>query len=156
MNKAKSPVNETLDESNHDSSKAPAHESSNASFNASTNYRTRIVSALSEIGQAQWDALVQAQADTNPFLSLAFLNALHESGSASGKSGWQPQFLTIWRADDDKASGDLVAALPLYVKSHSYGEYVFDWAWADAYERNGLEYYPKLLSAIPFLSLIHI
>ena len=146
MNKAKSPVNETSDDSTNESSSEPAHESSNAS----TNYRTRIVSALSEIGQVQWDALVQTQAEANPFLSFAFLNALHESGSASGKSGWQPQFLTIWRADDDKAGGDLVAALPLYVKSHSYGEYVFDWAWANAYERNGLEYYPKLLSAIPF------
>ena len=69
---------------------------------------------------------------------------MHESGSASEKSGWQPQYLTIWQNDS------LVAAMPLYVKFHSYGEYVFDWAWADAYRRNGLEYYPKLLSAIPF------
>jgi predicted N-acyltransferase len=138
MNKAQPPNNEIPGESSRASSKAPA------------NYRTRIVSVLSEIGQLQWDALVQAQADVNPFLSFAFLNALHESGCASAKSGWQPQFLTIWRTDDDKTEDDLVAALPLYIKSHSYGEYVFDWAWADAYERNGLQYYPKLLSAIPF------
>lgn len=114
------------------------------SVNQFVNYRTRIVSSLSEIGQNAWDALVQRQADANPFLSYAFLDALHESGSASVKSGWQPQFLTLWREQE------LAAALPLYAKGHSYGEYVFDWAWADAYERNGLQYYPKLLSAIPF------
>src|SRR6476661_5841642 len=108
------------------------------------NYRTRIVSSLSEIGQPEWDRLASMQADANPFLSYAFLHALHESGSASRKSGWQPQYLTLWQ---DQA---LAAAMPLYVKSHSYGEYVFDWAWADAYRRNGLTYYPKLLSAIPF------
>ncbi|MGE5651669.1 MAG: GNAT family N-acetyltransferase [Bacillota bacterium] len=108
------------------------------------NYRTRIVSALSEIGQAAWDALVSVQAERNPFLSYAFLAALHETGCAAPDSGWQPQYLTLWRGNE------LCAALPLYVKSHSYGEYVFDWAWADAYRRNGLAYYPKLLSAIPF------
>jgi predicted N-acyltransferase len=107
-------------------------------------YLTRIVSSLSEVGQPAWDALVNQQPDANPFLSFAFLHAMHESGSASVKSGWQPQYITIWRDDD------LVAALPLYAKSHSYGEYVFDWAWADAYQRSGMEYYPKLLSAIPF------
>lgn len=114
------------------------------SVNQFVNYRTRIVSSLSEIGQNAWDALVQLQSDANPFLSYAFLDALHESGSASVKSGWQAQFLTLWHEQE------LVAALPLYAKGHSYGEYVFDWAWADAYERNGLQYYPKLLSAIPF------
>ena len=108
------------------------------------NYRTRIISSLAEIGAAAWDALIAAQADGNPFLSYAFLHALHESGCASGQSGWQPQYLTLWQ------DGQLAAALPLYLKFHSYGEYVFDWAWADAYQRNGLEYYPKLLSAIPF------
>ncbi len=109
-----------------------------------TDYRTRIVSSLSEIGQPAWDALLALQADANPFLSFAFFDALHESGSASLRTGWQPQFVTLW---DDAG---LAAALPLYAKGHSYGEYVFDWAWADAYERNGLDYYPKLLSAIPF------
>jgi predicted N-acyltransferase len=108
------------------------------------NYRTRIVSSLSEVGQPAWDALVGMQPDANPFLSFAFLDALHETGCASPQSGWQPQFLTLWQADR------LEAALPLYLKTHSYGEYVFDWAWADAYRRNGLDYYPKLLSAIPF------
>jgi predicted N-acyltransferase len=112
------------------------------------NYRTHIVSSLSEIGQAPWDALVATQgppaASPNPFLSYAFLHALHESGSASAKTGWQPQYIALYEGDT------LAAALPLYVKDHSYGEYVFDWAWADAYQRHGLEYYPKLLSAIPF------
>ncbi len=108
------------------------------------NYRTRIVSSLSEIGQATWDALVATQAERNPFLSFAFLDALHESGCASAATGWQPHYLTLWH------DGYLAAALPLYVKSHSYGEYVFDWAWADAYRRSGLAYYPKLLAAIPF------
>src|SRR5476649_743412 len=92
------------------------------------NYRTGIVSSLAEIGEPAWKELLALQGDANPFLSYAFLHALHESGSASADTGW----------------------LPLYVKSHSYGEYVFDWAWADAYQRNGLDYYPKLLSAIPF------
>jgi predicted N-acyltransferase len=108
------------------------------------NYRTRIIGSLAEAGQPQWDGLLALQEDANPFLSFAFLDALHASGSAERKSGWQPQFLTLWQDDT------LAAALPLYVKSHSYGEYVFDWAWADAYRRNGLDYYPKLLSAIPF------
>ena len=108
------------------------------------NYRTHIVSSLAEIGQAAWDELVAMQDKANPFLSYAFLHALHESGSASAATGWQPQFLALYDGDQ------LAAAMPLYVKSHSYGEYVFDWAWADAYQRNGVEDYPKLLSAIPF------
>jgi uncharacterized protein len=108
------------------------------------NYRTHIASSLSEIGQAAWDELAAKQENNNPFLSFAFLDALHESGSACADTGWQPQFLALF--DGDR----LAAAMPLYVKMHSYGEYVFDWAWADAYHRNGVEYYPKLLSAIPF------
>ena len=109
-----------------------------------SNYRTRVLSSLAEAGQQAWDALVSLQSEANPFLSYAFLHAMHESGSASEDTGWQPQYLTLWEEDT------LVAALPMYAKLHSYGEYVFDWAWADAYRRNGHEYYPKLLSAIPF------
>jgi predicted N-acyltransferase len=112
------------------------------------NYRTHIVSSLSEIGQAAWDGLVALQQSPNPFLSYSFLHALHESGSATPETGWQPQFIVLYEPGDDGER--LAAALPLYVKGHSYGEYVFDWAWADAYQRNGLDYYPKLLSAIPF------
>jgi hypothetical protein len=110
------------------------------------NYRTCIVSSLSEIGDSAWDGLAAAQSTgaLNPFLRYAFLHAMHESDCASQHSGWLPQYLTLWQSEQ------LAAAMPLYVKSHSYGEYVFDWAWADAYQRHGLEYYPKLLSAIPF------
>ena len=103
-------------------------------------YRTSVLATLADVAPADWDRLAAG----NPFLSHAFLHALHESGSASAETGWQPQFLALWDKDG------LAAAMPLYVKSHSYGEYVFDWAWADAYHRNGIEYYPKLLSAIPF------
>ena len=108
------------------------------------NYRTHIVSSLLEVGESAWDALLACQPQPNPFLSYAFLHALHESGSAAVEAGWQPQFIVLYDGEQ------LAAALPLYVKMHSYGEYVFDWAWADAYERNGLDYYPKLLSSIPF------
>jgi predicted N-acyltransferase len=79
--------------------KAEPTASANATFptRCSRNYRTRIVSSLSEIGQLAWDALLALQSDANPFLSFAFLDALHESGSASIRSGWQPQFVTFWR-----------------------------------------------------------
>jgi predicted N-acyltransferase len=99
---------------------------------------------LSDIGRPAWDELAGMQDDANPFLSFAFLDALHESGSASARTGWRPQYLSLWQDEQ------LAAAMPLYQKMHSYGEYVFDWAWAEAYARNGLDYYPKLLSAIPF------
>ena len=100
----------------------------------------RVLDDLSVVPAADWDRLAGEQ----PFLRHAFLHALHETGCASGATGWMPQYLSAWR------NNELVAALPLYLKTHSYGEYVFDWAWADAYERCGLTYYPKLLSAIPF------
>nr|WP_315482124.1 GNAT family N-acetyltransferase [uncultured Undibacterium sp.] len=109
-----------------------------------SHYRMRLVDSLSEIGQANWDGLLQLQTKPNPFLSYAFLHALHESGSASTKTGWTPRFISIWNDQE------LMAAMPLYEKSHSYGEYVFDWAWANAYHQHGVAYYPKLLSAIPF------
>ena len=73
-----------------------------------------------------------------------YLCALHDSGSAISRTGWAPLFVTLERGQR------IVAACPLYAKNHSYGEYVFDWAWADAYQRHGLDYYPKLLCAIPF------
>ncbi|HET6724595.1 MAG TPA: GNAT family N-acetyltransferase [Gammaproteobacteria bacterium] len=100
----------------------------------------RIHAAIGEIPPADWDAL----AGDNPFLRHAFLNALETTGCASPKTGWQPAHLTL--EDGDR----LIGAMPLYVKSHSYGEFVFDWAWADAYQRHGLHYYPKLLCAVPF------
>ncbi len=108
------------------------------------NYRTGIVSSLAEIGESAWSALLELQGNANPFLSYAFLHALHESGCVSADTGWQARYLTLTQ------DGALAAAMPLYVKSHSFGEYVFDWAWAEAYQQHQLEYYPKLLSAIPF------
>jgi hypothetical protein len=104
----------------------------------------RIVDDPSSLPAAAWDALVDAQPSATPFVRHAYLAALHASRSAVAETGWLPQFMTLWRG------GELAAACPLYLKSHSYGEYVFDWAWADAYQRHGLPYYPKLLDAVPF------
>jgi uncharacterized protein len=112
----------------------------------STNYCTRIVSDLAEIPRTQWNALAALQS-RNPFVRHEFLHALHTTRCASEASGWEPQYLTLWAAED---TARLVAAAPLYRKHHSYGEYVFDWAWADAHQRNGIEYYPKWLVAVPF------
>ena len=95
---------------------------------------------LSAIDAATWDAL----APGHPFLSHTFLSALHETGCASRETGWQARYITAWR------DGGFVGAMPLYAKAHSYGEYVFDWGWADAYRRHGRRYYPKLVAAIPF------
>jgi predicted N-acyltransferase len=97
-----------------------------------------------EIDAARWNALVARQPSATPFVSIEYLRALHASGSAVAETGWAPHFLLLEKA------GELVAACPLYLKDHSYGEYVFDWAWADAYRRHGLDYYPKLTGAIPF------
>lgn len=95
---------------------------------------------LEAVAPTAWDALVHGQ----PLLSHAFLDALHATGCASARTGWRPAYLTAW------SGNRLTGAMPLYEKSHSYGEYVFDWAWADAYRRHGRRYYPKLVAAIPF------
>lgn len=97
--------------------------------------------SIDEIPAAGWNRL----AGDNPFLKHEFLAALEHSGCVGGETGWQPQHLTCM---DDK--GELVGALPLYLKTHSWGEFVFDWAWAEAYQRAGRHYYPKLASAVPF------
>jgi uncharacterized protein len=102
----------------------------------------RVHSAIAEIPAAQWDACA---GDANPSVSHAFLNALEESGSASPRTGWTPQHLSL-----AGPAGTTLGVVPLYAKTHSYGEYVFDYGWADAYERAGGRYYPKLLSAVPF------
>ena len=99
-----------------------------------------MVGSLAGVAAATWNAL----ATGDPFTSHEFLSALIDTGCASGRTGWQAQIALLER--DSK----LVAAMPMFLKSHSYGEYVFDWAWADAYQRHGLEYYPKLLCAVPF------
>ena len=97
-----------------------------------------------EVDGAQWNALLAAQADANPFMRLEYLAALHQSKAASPKTGWTPRTVTLWRGDE------MVGACSLYLKAHSYGEYVFDHAWANAYAQHGLDYYPKALVAVPF------
>ena len=98
----------------------------------------------SDIDATDWNALLAAQANPTPFMRLEYLLALHQSGSAVPATGWTPQFITLHRG------GCLQAACASYLKAHSYGEYVFDWAWAEAYQRHGLRYYPKHLTALPF------
>jgi hypothetical protein len=111
-------------------------------------FHARVLDDLSGVDPSDWNRL----AGGHPMLSHEFFHALHQCACAAADSGWLPQFITLW----DGAAGAggpaprLRAAMPLYLKSHSYGEYVFDWAWADAYQRHGLSYYPKLLAAIPF------
>jgi predicted N-acyltransferase len=99
-----------------------------------------VAESLAGVDPEEWNELAGPQ----PFVRHEFLSALIDCGCATTRSGWQPQFLLLRRA------GGLAGAMPLFAKSHSYGEYVFDWAWADAHERNGVDYYPKLLCAVPF------
>lgn len=103
-------------------------------------YRLEVLESIARVEARQWDALAPAHL----FTRHAFLHAFETTTCVGGRSGWQPQHLTLWHGDA------LHAATPLYLKFHSYGEYVFDWAWADAYERAGQRYYPKLLCAVPF------
>ena len=100
-----------------------------------------IVSDLSTINPIDWDRLVHPD---DPFCTHAFLATLESSGSVGGRSGWQPCHVVV------KEDNTLIAAMPLYLKTNSYGEYIFDWGWADASERAGIPYYPKLVSAVPF------
>jgi hypothetical protein len=99
----------------------------------------RETAAIAELPAAAWNTLAGDQ----PFLRHEFLHALEASGCVAPATGWTPRHLSLWRSEE------MVAALPCYAKTHSYGEFVFDWAWAEAYERSGLAYYPKLLSAVP-------
>jgi hypothetical protein len=106
--------------------------------------RLRVVESLAGVPAADWNALTGG----DPFVRHEFLSALIDTGCASARTGWRPQLLLLERAE--RAGYRLAGAVPLFLKSHSYGEYVFDWAWADAYQRHGLAYYPKLLCAVPF------
>ena len=99
------------------------------------------LAAIEGIDATRWNALVDAD---QPFLRHEFLHALEASGAVTQQRGWTPSHLLVWQG------GRLIAALPRYYKTHSYGEYVVDGAWADAWERAGGSYYPKGLSAIPF------
>jgi len=107
-------------------------------------YVTRVLDAPGEVPADAWNALLARESDPSPFMRHEYLSALHDSGSAGPVAGWQARFVTLWHR------GELVAACPLYLKNHSYGEYVFDWAWANAYAQHGLSYYPKALVAVPF------
>lgn len=102
----------------------------------------RVLGAIGEISASDWDSCAGTD---DPFLTHAFFSALEESGSVDRDAGWLPQHLVL-EGDDGKP----LAVVPLYLKNHSYGEYVFDWGWADAYHRAGGSYYPKLQAAVPF------
>ena len=115
-----------------------------APLEGAPNYVIRVHAEPGAINASQWNALVDAQPNGTPFMRHAYLAAMHDSASACTETGWVARFLCAYLGDD------LVGACPLYLKAHSYGEYVFDWAWADAYRRHGLRYYPKLLAAVPF------
>ena len=107
-------------------------------------YVIRVFDDLGSIDASAWNSLLAEQGSRSPFLRHEYLAALHASNSAVAETGWLAQFVGVFDGDA------LIAACPLYLKQHSYGEYVFDWAWADAYQRHGLAYYPKLLDAVPF------
>ncbi len=101
----------------------------------------RFCPSIHDIGEAAWNALGDSH---YPFTRFAFLAALEDSECCTRESGWQSYHVTLWDQDE------LIAAMPLYLKNHSYGEYVFDWSWADAYQQHNLDYYPKLITCIPF------
>ncbi|MEE9424819.1 MAG: peptidogalycan biosysnthesis protein, partial [Methylococcales bacterium] len=105
-------------------------------------FKLRLISSLQELNSADWNALVGGDF---PFLRHEFLLALEQSGCIGESSGWIPNYLIL-----ENNNGELLAAAPQYIKYNSIGEFVFDWAWADAYERAGLAYYPKLVVAPPF------
>ncbi len=108
------------------------------------NYVTRVLTHPDQVDALAWDALLQAQPVPSPFMRHAYLAAMHQSHSACARTGWTPHFLVL------EQSKVMVAACVVYAKDHSYGEYVFDWAWANAYQQHGLSYYPKAVVAPPF------
>jgi predicted N-acyltransferase len=107
-------------------------------------YVTRVFEGMEAVEPKLWDTLLAAQATPTPFMRHAYLQAMTASGSATARTGWGLRLFTLWQGPD------LAAACPVWLKSHSRGEYVFDWAWAEAYERHGLPYYPKAIVASPF------
>jgi predicted N-acyltransferase len=106
-------------------------------------YQLRVIQSISVVDEINWNTLLSP--DAGPFLRHEFLNALEQTACVSGNTGWQVAHLLV-----ENAQSEIVGAMPLYLKQHSYGEFVFDWAWAQAYEQNNVPYYPKALSAIPF------
>jgi len=135
-----------MDMESKESKQTPARDE--MSERPSANYVIRIIDNPAKLASSQWDGLLTAGTANddgqNPFMSCTYLAAMHTSQSAITDTGWTPQFVTIWDAEE------LIGACALYVKTHSYGEYVFDWAWARAYADNQLPYYPKALIAAPF------
>jgi len=116
-------------------------------INSSTDYVIRILDEPISVDADEWNALLAGQGSDgllNPFMRHEYLAALHLSGSATPETGWTPRFVTLWKGKS------LAGACALYIKDHSYGEYVFDHAWANAYRQHGLDYYPKALVASPF------
>jgi predicted N-acyltransferase len=110
----------------------------------SNDYVIQVFDSPDQVNAADWNDLLRLQSEPSPFMRHEYLHALHASGSATPETGWTPRFITL------EQDGALVAACPLYLKTHSYGEYVFDQAWANAYAQHGLGYYPKALVAVPF------
>ena len=106
-----------------------------------SDFTIRFLSNITQLEAAQWN---QVCGNNNPFICHEFLSALEQTGCVNVRTGWEPHHVTVY------LDGQLVAVMPLYIKHHSYGEYVFDWAWAEAYQRHQIDYYPKLLTAIPF------
>ncbi len=107
-------------------------------------YVIRVLNSPNEVNSADWNELLSLQTEASPFMRHEYLAALHASGSATPETGWTPRFILLER------DGAMVGACVLYLKTHSHGEYVFDWAWANAYAQHGLNYYPKALVAVPF------
>ena len=111
---------------------------------AETTIITRVLASVQQLDAQTWNDLLALQSTPTPFMRHEYLAAMEQSGSATAETGWIARIITIWDGDA------LLAACPLYIKTHSYGEYVFDWAWARAYEQHGLPYYPKAVMAVPF------
>jgi predicted N-acyltransferase len=105
---------------------------------------TRVLASVQQLDAQTWNVLLASQSTPTPFMRHEYLAAMEQSGSATPDTGWIARVITVWDGDE------LLAACPLYIKTHSYGEYVFDWAWARAYQQHGLPYYPKGLLAVPF------
>ena len=103
--------------------------------------KVEFLNSIEEISKDQWDGI---HTNRYPFLKYEFLKCLEITKCVSSDQGWQPMHAVVYK------EGKLIAAMPLYVKTDSQGEFIFDWSWADAYYRNGLEYYPKLVCSIPF------
>jgi predicted N-acyltransferase len=108
----------------------------------SEQYHLEILDSLSGISANEWNALLPS--DAGPFLKHEFLNSLEQTACVGGNTGWQVAHLIL------KVKEQIIGAMPLYLKQHSYGEFVFDWSWAQAYEQQGMQYFPKALCAIPF------